>query len=273
MRALTRLLRPLVRLLIQSGITFPAFADMLRGLFVDVALHDLLPDPKSRTDSRVSLLTGVHRKEIRRQRAPQDEAAIPEIVSRTSAIIARWLGSSRYTDADHTPLALPRSGPDPSFDALVASVTRDVRPRAVLDEWLSQGIASLEAEDRVRLNVYAFVPHQGHEAQIFYFARGLHDHVAAAAANVAAPGPAPFLERSLHYDKLSPDAAEQLEAAGRAAAQTMLLNLNRTAMTIADADAPQPSSDPAPRLRRVNVGVYIYVDDDQAGDDQAAEDA
>ncbi len=36
-------------------------------------------------------------------------------------------------------LPLPRSGPAPSFDSLVASVTRDVRPRAVLDEWVSQG--------------------------------------------------------------------------------------------------------------------------------------
>jgi hypothetical protein len=268
MRPLARLLRPLVRLLIQSGITFPVFADMVRGLFIEVALRDMLTDPKARTDSRVSLLTGIHRKEIRRQRSPDAGGDEPDIVTRTSAIVGRWLGSPLYTDHLNKPLTVPRSGPAPSFEALVASVTRDVRARAVLDEWLSQGIAALEADDMVRLNVEAFLPHQGAEAQVFYFSRNLHDHVAAASANVAASGPPPFLDRSVHYDRLSPEAAARLEAAGREAAQAMLLDINRTATTIADADDAERASLPPEALvatRRVNIGVYVYsADDDEA---------
>jgi hypothetical protein len=265
MRPLARLLRPLVRLLIQSGITFPVFADMVRGLFVEVALSDMLTDSKARTDSRVSLLTGIHRKEIRRQRSPDAGGAEPDIVTRSSAIVGRWLGSSLYIDHLNKPLTLPRSGPAPSFEALVASVTRDVRARAVLDEWLSQGIASLEADDKVRLNVDAFLPHQGQEAQAFYFARNLHDHVAAASANVASAGPAPFLDRSVHYDRLSPAAAARLEAAGRQAAQAMLLDLNRAATAIADADDAERAGLPPETVvptRRVNIGVYVYSADD-----------
>ncbi|MBV8575726.1 MAG: hypothetical protein JOZ58_11925, partial [Acetobacteraceae bacterium] len=171
-----------MRLLIQSGVTFPVVADLLRGLYVDVARRELLTDPKSRTDSRVSLLTGVHRKEIRRQRSPEGVAGLaePAVVTRTSAIIARWLGSSTYTDAAGRPLPLPRAGPDPSFEGLVASVTRDVRPRAVLDEWLHQALVRIDAEGRVQLSTEAFIPREGGEAQLFYFARNLHDHIAAA---------------------------------------------------------------------------------------------
>ena len=69
MKPLARLLRPLVRLLIRSGVTFPVLANLIRALYVEVSLRDLLTDAKARTDSRVSLLTGVHRKEIRRLRA------------------------------------------------------------------------------------------------------------------------------------------------------------------------------------------------------------
>jgi len=43
---------------------------VVRGLYVEVARDDLLDDPRSRTDSRISLMTGVHRKELRRQRTP-----------------------------------------------------------------------------------------------------------------------------------------------------------------------------------------------------------
>jgi hypothetical protein len=268
-RSLARLLRPLVRLLIQSGVTFPVLADMLRGLFIDVATNDLLTDPKARTDSRVSVMTGVHRKEIRRQRAPDAAQRAPDPVTRSSAIIGRWLGSAAYTDASHAPLRLKRSGPEPSFEALVTSVTRDVRPRAVLEDWLAQGTVSLEADDTVVLNVAAFIPRQGQEAQVFYFARNLHDHLAAAAANVTAAGPPPFLDRSLHYDRLSAPAAALLEAAGRSAGQAMLLDLNRIANAIADADAPAATGQtPAAPWRRVNIGVYVYLDDDIA----AAED-
>ena len=73
LRPVRRLLRPLVRLLIKRGVTFPALADVLRSLYVEVAAHELLTEPRARTDSRISLLTGVHRKEIRRWRSETHE--------------------------------------------------------------------------------------------------------------------------------------------------------------------------------------------------------
>ena len=265
LRALARLLRPLVRLLIQGGVTFPALTSLLRGLYVEVALHDLLTDPRAQTDSRVSLLTGVHRKEVRRQRMPEVEPEPPSLTL-SSQVIARWLGTPALTDQDGNPLPLPRVGAAPSFEALVAAVTKDVRPRALLDEWLGGGVATVGADGRVRLQQGAFLPQGGREQQVFYFARNLHDHIAVAAANVAALGHAPFFDRSVHYDRLSQDAAAKLVAVGREAAQAMLLNVNRTALGIADADdAAGARAAVAGPTRRVNLGVYLYVEDEPAG--------
>lgn len=259
-RALVRVLRPLVRLLIRGGVTFPALADLLRGLYVEVALNDLLRDPSARTDSRISLMTGVHRKEIRRQRTP---AATPEPPSLTlsSHVIARWVGTPGLTDAAGLPLPLPRAGPSPSFEALAASVTTDVRPRALLDEWLDRGIATLDADGKVRLEQAAFIPHGMREEQMFFFARNLHDHVAAATANVLAAEAAPFLDRSVHYDRLSGEAAARLEAAAREAAERLLLDVNRTALGISDAD-DAGAGDGATRRHRVNLGVYLYLEEE-----------
>src|SRR3954447_10041360 len=53
LRAVRRLLRPLVRLMMGGGITFPIVADLLRGLFVEVAATELLADTRARTDSRI----------------------------------------------------------------------------------------------------------------------------------------------------------------------------------------------------------------------------
>lgn len=249
-----RLLRPLISLAIQTGITFPMLMDLLRGLYVEVATHDLLPDDKARTDSRISLLTGVHRKELRRQRLVE-AAPEPPMLTLSSQVIARWLGSPALTGPDGLPLPLLRRGPAPSFEALVSAVTRDIRPRALLDSWLDQAIATLDTQGRVVLLDRAFVPQHDRETQLFYFARNLHDHAAAAAANVLTPGTAPFLERSVHYDGLSAQAAATLQAVAREAATATLLEVNRHALAIADAD-DQTSS--GPRTHRVNLGLYLY---------------
>lgn len=260
---LRRLLRPLVRLMIQRGVTYPVFSDMVSALFADVASRDLLTDDRARTDSRISMMTGIHRKELRRLRTlPPKEEQTPPAVTLGAHVVARWLASPPWIDDEGHPLALPRSAPagQPSFDALVASVTKDVRPRTVFDEWRSQGIVTLDADDRIVLNEGAFVPQPGREEQLFYFARNLHDHVAAAVSNVSATGAAPFVDRSVHYDRLSPEAAGRLEAIARAAAQRVLVQVNREAIKLADADGMQTGP-----TRRVNLGVYLYSEDETPG--------
>jgi len=263
LKAARRLLRPLVRLMMRSGITFPIVADLIRSLFVEVASQELLTDARARTDSRISLLTGVHRKEIRRLRElPADSEAVPEVVTLSSQIIARWLGTRAYLDESGHPRPLPRTARSDtilSFEGLIASVTTDVRPRAVLDDWLSQGIVTLDADDIVHLEAEAFIPRAGGEEQLFYFARNLHDHVAAATANISAAGPARFLDRSLHYDEMTPEAAERLEAFAREAGVRMLLEANRLALELTEGDTAKIAAE---ATRRVNFGVYTYTEDE-----------
>lgn len=260
LKAARRLLRPLVRLMIGSGVTFPLVADTLRSLFIDVATDDFLTDPKARTDSRISLLTGVHRKEVRRLRQTSAEAEqIPEVVTLVSQIVARWVGSAMFADGEGRPLPLERAGQTragdaPAFDTLIGSITTDVRPRAVLDVLLAHGVVQIDSSDRVQLNTTAFIPRPGGEEQLFYFGRNLHDHVAAASANIGSTGAAPFLDRSVHYDRLTPEQAKELEDYARAAALAALLDVNRKAIQLAGAQIPEA----ALTQQRINFGVYIF---------------
>src|SRR5580692_1318838 len=252
---LARLLRPLVRLCIHSGMTFPALAQLLRELFVNVAEHDFALEGKEQTDSRVSLLTGIHRKEVARLRgagAPVNET--PATLSRTSAIVARWLAAPEFTDARGDPLPLPRtaSGDAPSFEQLVASITKDVRPRAVLDEWLDRKLVTINDDDEIVLVDTAFVPRGDDDRKWHYLGRNLHDHVAAAAANVSGPAPR-FLERAVHYDGLSAKLAKRLEARSRELAMDTLKIANREANRAVAKDKGGDA--------RWNFGVYIYCED------------
>lgn len=251
---LARLLRPLVRLLVRRGVAFPALVDLLRELYVNVAEHDFALPGKDQTDSRVSLLTGIHRKEVRRLRgAGAPVNVVPAAVSRTSRILARWLADPRFADAAGRPLPLPRGPGEPgSFDDLVASVTRDLRSRAVLDEWLDRRLVTLDADGRVVLAETAHVPRGGDGRQLYCFGRNLHDHIAAAAANVEGRSP-PFLERAVHCDGLSRETAEALQARSRAIALDALQTASREAHAASETDAPGGW--------RWNFGIYVFAEE------------
>lgn len=263
---LARLLRPLVRLCIRGGMTFPALAQLLRELFVNVAEHDFALEGKEQTDSRVSLLTGIHRKEIARLRgagAPVNET--PATLSRISAIIARWIAAPEFTDAKGEPLPLPRtaSGDAPSFESLVASITKDVRPRAVLDEWLDRKLVAINDDEEIMLVEAAFVPHGDDVRKWHYLGRNLHDHIAAAAENVSSTTPR-FLERAVHYDGLSAKLAKRLEGRSRELAMHALKTANREANRALGRDKGGE--------HRWNFGIYIYSEGpDSAPDDDTGE--
>jgi hypothetical protein len=251
---IARILRPLVRLFIRSGMTFPGLADLLRELYVNVAEHEFALPDKEQTDSRVSLLTGIHRKEVRRLRgAGAPVSATPAAVSRASRIIARWLAAPEFTEADGRPRPLARAAGqeagEPTFEQLVESITRDVRPRAVLDEWLDRKRVEIDSEGRIVLAEAAFVPQGGADEQLYYFGRNLHDHAAAAVANVLGEGTR-FLERAVHYDGLSDELAKALELRSREIALAALREANREAHAACETD---PGGD-----RRWSMGIYIY---------------
>ena len=82
-RALRRVLRPLVRLMLTHGMTYTYVCEMLKALFVDIADKDFRIDQTPPTDSRVSLVSGVHRKEVSRLRheIAMDTEVAPTVVS------------------------------------------------------------------------------------------------------------------------------------------------------------------------------------------------
>lgn len=261
--ALRRVLRPLVSLMLARGVTFPYLAELLKTLLVEVADKDFRIGAKPSTDSRVSLVTGVHRKDVSRlrQNLHASVETVPTVVSLGAQLVAVWLGSPRYLDDDGRPRPLPRfvsEGGALSFEGLVASVNSDIRSRVVLDEWLRLGVVRFDDERRVCLNAEAFVPADGFDEKAFYLGHNLHDHGAAAAHNLQGGQPA-FLERSVHYDALSTDSIQLLARQSEEFGMKALLAINKSAMAAEQKDA----DDTTPR-QRMTFGIYFYSEPSDA---------
>ncbi|PKO89831.1 MAG: hypothetical protein CVU18_02740 [Betaproteobacteria bacterium HGW-Betaproteobacteria-12] len=260
LRALRHVMRPIVRLMLRKGITYTFFSNLLKGLFVEVANKEFQLDAKPPTDSRISLITGVHRKDVRRLRAIDDEIAeqLPKSISLGAHLVSTWLKTPPFCKCQGTPLPLPRlasTGGEHSFDGLVAHVSTDIRARAVLDEWVRLGIVRVDEQDMVHLETAAFVPQKGFEEKIAYFSHNVHDHACAAVHNLTADGPA-FFERSVHYDELSVSSVEALRRAVGTDGMQLLIALNGLAAECEARDATHADSG----AQRITIGLYMYAE-------------
>ncbi len=255
--ALRRVLRPLVKLMLARGITFPYLAELLKKLFVEVAVQDFRIEAKLPSDSRVNLVTGVHRKDVSRLRQSLDggQEIVPSVVSLGAQLVAVWMGSPQYLDDAGQPIALPRffsEGGEISFEGLVASVNSDIRSRVVLDEWMRLGVVGFDGEKRICLNTQAFVPTDGFDEKAFYFGHNLHDHAAASVHNLSGARP-PFMDRSVHYNELSTASIEALAKAAQEQGMKALVAINKNAMAAEVIDKAGSTE-----RQRMTFGVYFY---------------
>ena len=259
--ALRRVLRPFIRLMLAKGITFPYLAEVLKDLFVQVADQEFRIGKKPSTDSHLSLLTGIHRKDIKRLRKGSDADVefIPQTVSMGMRLVSLWTSDARFLDENNQPKPLPRysrEGGDISFEGLVAEVSCDIRSRVVLDEWLRLGIAHFDEDNQVCLNTAAFVPVHGFDEKAYYFGHNLHDHAAAAVNNLLG-GRQPFLERSVHYDALGSDAIDTLAEKSKRLGMESLLAINKEAMKLEQSLVVKKEKEPRFRM---TFGIYYYTE-------------
>jgi len=250
------ILRPLVRVLIARGVTLPTLVAALKEVFVAVAERDFRLAGRPPSDSRISLLTGVHRKDVRVIRDGAPPISTPRAASLGAAVIGRWLGDPALADAEGRPRTLSRI----EFDALVATVSKDVRGRTVLDELSRLGLIDRD-EEMVSLLGEAFVPPAGGGEQLGFFARNLEDHVAAAGHNLLAEADdRRFLERAVFYNNLGADDVDRLEAEARTLAAAALRHLNGLALEAREAARERPDA-----TERFRFGVFFYREDTGRG--------
>lgn len=280
--ATERVLWPLVKLLLQRDVTYPTLADALKRVYVGVAMSEFPPLNARETDSRLSVLTGIYRRDIKRlrgrigrelgpgadganrrarvqrDRVPGGAAERIEPVagiSLASMVVAVWTGRPEYLDSAGSPKPLPRlarKGRRQSFESLVASVSKDVRPRVLLDEWLRRGAVELDADDRVHLNLDNFMAVKDLDEKAFYFALNVHDHIAAAAHNLVGGRP-PFLERCAYYGRLTEASVAELSSLAGEAGMEALQAVSRRALTLQRRDAGNRRA-----RHRMNFGVYFF---------------
>lgn len=258
-RAFKTLFKRLSRVAIEAGVTAPVAHRLMKEALVETAEELFTLDGKRLTDSRISVLTGVHRKDIRTLRDENADAQREESVSKPSilsTVIGRWLADPALAGSKGARRSLPRHAEDgPSFDSLVEQITSDVRPRTLLDELLRKGAVTVDAKtDMITLTDAALIGDAGLDDGLYFLERNVGDHIAAVAENMLAePGTPPMMERAVFYNRLTPEAVDTLQSLSREKGAALLEDLNRDALKL-----QTESSQATDANERFRFGVYFY---------------
>ena len=257
-KAVRRIMLPMVHLLLKTGITFPQFSELLKEIYIEVADKKFQLDKKKQTQTRLSFITGIHRKDVKRLHNVAKNIEEPENVSVGVQLVSKWINQPRYLDENGKPLILPLKGiNNPSFEELVGTVCKhDIRASVVLDEWLNLGVVVLINDDdntkRVQLCTEAFIPKEGLDEKAFFVGHNISDHLSAASHNLLSDSPK-FFERCAYYDDLSDESIEELESMVAELGMETLKKINNRASQLKVRDMAKSSS-----KQRINIGLYFY---------------
>ena len=255
---------PLVTWLLRSGVTYGEFVTALKPIFLKAAQQELAHLGARQTDSALSLLSGLHRKDVKALAAVLDE---PDPLSRlgkpspASQVVTRWLSSG-------LPPELPLQGEAPSFEALAREVSTDVHPRSVLQELLRLGVVEAQA-GRVSLRQQAFVPDPRHTEARQLMSGSVADHLAAGVHNLSSGADKTYLEQSVFADGLSAASARQLELLANTLWQEVLTRMVQAAVPLCEQDEPAGGD------HRIRLGMFCYSApmgaDESSGKSEAGE--
>jgi hypothetical protein len=134
--ACRRLLGPVARLLLRSGITWRDFAELSKAVFVDVATRDFGLRGRPTNLARVALMTGINRRDVSRIReaAATAEMPAPTYLNAAQRVLSGWHQDPEYLDAMGTPMPLAPSGSAPCFESLCRRFGGDMPATALLRE-------------------------------------------------------------------------------------------------------------------------------------------
>jgi hypothetical protein len=209
--ALLKLLRPLARILLRNGISYGTFADLAKWVFVDVATKEFSIKDRKQSTSRVSVITGLSRREVMRVRKlprPDITESI-EKHNRAARVIAAWRREPEFLDNEGNPALLPMEGDGATFSELVKRFSGNVPPRAVLDELVHVAAVHQMADNTVRLLTRAYIPKDYDAHKINILGTDVKHLLSTINHNLHPDLITPLFQRKVSYDNLPDDVLEK----------------------------------------------------------------
>ncbi len=163
--ALQLVLRPVVKILLRYGIGYNAFAEVVKTAFVDVGSTDFGIRGRPTNISRVAVMTGLTRKEVRRLRTKIETGADEVVIKSTpiTEILTKWYSENGFLDNQGRPRPLKYSGETGSFSDLVKRFGGDVPAGAMRTELKRMNLVAENDDGVLTVKSRTMRPHDSTE--------------------------------------------------------------------------------------------------------------
>lgn len=250
-KAVTRVLSPLVRLLLRHGVSHGEFSSWAKQAYVTEASQHFGLNEKTPTVSRMAIVTGINRKEVKRllELPAEIEPGIAKH-NRALRVVTGWLQDAEF-HTDGKPTALTYGDTSDSFNELVRRYGGDVPARALLDELVRVGTVN-QVGSQVKLMTQGYVPHESQEAMLDLFATSASDLLETLEFNLSDVNHN-RLQLSVAYDNVSDEGLQAFKTLGRDKAMVLLRELDEWLKQHDLGDKPTDSG----IQNRVGLGLYL----------------
>jgi len=255
-RVIYRILKPLIAILHRKSIAFEEFSRIARKIYVEVAEEKLLAAGERPSNSRMSVTTGLTRREVAQLRKLSHEDLLFDVhINRGLRVINGWMTDHEFLAKDGQPALLPLQGDGGSFEALVQRYSGDVPYKAMLKELCLNGVVDNNEEDTVALLNEAYIPLESEEERLMLMGQDVSSLINTIDHNHQNSPEQAFYQRKVCYDNLSEEAVEQFRQIANEESQALLIKLNRW-LVKHDRDY-NPSTEGTGRLR-AGVGIHYF---------------
>jgi hypothetical protein len=222
--AIIKLLRPLARILLRNGVSFSTFSDLAKWIYVDVAAKEFGIQGRKQSTSRVSVITGLSRREVMRVRQlPRpDESASTEQHNRAARVIAAWRREPDFLDAKDRPALLSMEGSGATFSELVKRFSGNVPPRAILDELLHVRAVELREDGKISLLTRAYIPRNIDAHKLNILGTDVQHLISTIDHNLKPDTTEPRFQRKVSYDNLPDEVLPEFRELFAKRAQALL---------------------------------------------------
>lgn len=260
--ACSEFLKPIARLLLKYGIGYREFSDICKAAFVEVASSDFGIRGRKTNMSRVAVMTGLSRKEVRKVRDAIDGTRFFVTRSRRpELVLSVWHSDPRFLDEINQPKRISFDGPEPSFCDLVSLVGGDIPPRAMLHELVRAGSVKEEG-DKLGAISRSYVPEPGDPESILVAGGAIKDLVSTIHNNLGSVRPEQrFFERRVYSERLPATQQSRFQMLATQRGELLLQDLNDW---MSEREVARNLHHPSETLGgfapRIGVGVYFFSD-------------
>jgi hypothetical protein len=254
-------LRPVIQILLRSGITYREFAELSKMTYVEVATRHFGRRNRPTNVSRTAMLTGLTRRDVRKQRELLETgaAAPAPYVTKASLVLSAWHLLPEYRGRAGRPVLIPFEGEGRSFMSLVQSCGgSDVPPTTLLKELVAAGAVRVRTDGRLEATHRNYIPHAMDGQMIRLWGSVLADVATTHVHNLSrTPREQARFERAAVNDEVEaaavPEFRRFLEAEGQAF-------LERVDAWLTDHQVSKSKRATKSRPVRLGAGVYHVQD-------------